>query len=146
MSFYYVRHIEIRFARPSDLDQLARLRHSLWPESPVEEHARELELILARRMPDTFPLSVLVAAADGIIVGFLEVRLRSHADSCNESWPVGYVEGWFVAEPYRRQTIGAQLLAAAEDWARKQGCSEMASDAEIENLVSQRVHEALGFE
>jgi aminoglycoside 6'-N-acetyltransferase I len=38
-----------------------------------------------------------------------------------------------------------ELLRAAEDWARIQGCLEMASDAAINNLASQRAHEALGF-
>ena len=37
-------------------------------------------------------------------------------------------------------------LRAAEDWARSQGCKEMASDTQIENHLSQRVHEALGFQ
>ena len=141
-----MRDIQIRLAQPSDCVELSRLREALWPESSAEKHARELDLILARRMPDTFPLTVLIATTpDAAIVGFLEVRLRSHADSCDESWPVGYVEGWFVAEQFRRRGIGAALLRAAEDWARRQGCREMASDAEIENVGSQRAHQALGF-
>lgn len=37
-------------------------------------------------------------------------------------------------------------LAAAEDWARSQGCVEMASDTWVDNEVSQRVHEALACE
>jgi aminoglycoside 6'-N-acetyltransferase I len=36
-------------------------------------------------------------------------------------------------------------LRAAEDWARAQGCREMASDTDIENKLSQRMHEASGF-
>jgi aminoglycoside 6'-N-acetyltransferase I len=72
--------------------------------------------------------------------------LRSHADGCNPSRPVGYVEGWFVAENHRHNGIGRKLLTAAEDWARSQGCVEIASDTWIDNEVSQRVHEALGYE
>ena len=37
-------------------------------------------------------------------------------------------------------------MRAAEEWARAQGCVEMASDALIENERSRRAHEALGFE
>jgi aminoglycoside 6'-N-acetyltransferase I len=93
------------------------------------------------------PLVVLVAEAkDGGLAGFLEVGLRSYADGCEASHPVGYVEGWYVVENWRRQGIGAELLRAAEDWARNQGCIEMASDTAIDNAVSQRAHEALGFE
>jgi aminoglycoside 6'-N-acetyltransferase I len=142
-----MKDISVRFARPGDLGQLAGLRGALWPESSAEEHAEELSLILAGRPPGRMPLVVLIAEAkDGTLAGFLEAGLRSHADGCNEAHAVGYVEGWYVAKKFRRCGIGAELLRAAEDWARGQGCVEIASDAQIENEVSQRAHEALGFE
>jgi len=138
--------ILLRKAVSSDLEQLSCLRNALWPDSPSEEHKEELESILGGNAPGMLPLIELVAEGpDGKLVGFAEVGLRSCADSCDLKRPVGYLEGWFVVESYRRQGIGAELLAAAEEWARTQGCIEMASDAEIENLTSQHVHEALGF-
>jgi aminoglycoside 6'-N-acetyltransferase I len=85
-------------------------------------------------------------ASAGTLAGFLELGLRSHADGCDPSRPVGYIEGWYVSENYRHQGIGRELLAAAEDWARGQGCVEVASDTWIDNEVSQRVHKALGYE
>ena len=141
--------VQIRPAQPSDLPHLARLLASLWPESPVEEHANELRLLLGGKAESvlTTPLTILVAeGSDGRLVGFLEVDLRSHADGCNPAQPVGYVEGWYVVEDYRRCGLGRRLLAKAEDWARSHGCIEMASDALIDNAVSQNAHEALGFE
>jgi len=84
--------------------------------------------------------------SDGTLVGFLEVDLRSHADGCNPSQAVGYIEGWFVGEDYRHRGVGKKLLAKAEDWARSHRCLEMASDAIIDNELSQRAHEALGYE
>lgn len=132
---------------PSDCDQLLRLRLTLWPESSAEEHAQELRLILEGSPPVTLPLIILVAeASDQTVVGFLEADLRSHADGCNPAQPVGYVEGWYVAENYRHQGVGKKLLAMAEDWARSLGCVEMASDKWIEHEVSQRVHAAAGYE
>ena len=93
------------------------------------------------------PLAIFVAeASGGQLVGFLEADLRSHADDCDPRHPVGFVEGWFVSESHRRKGIGAQLLAAAEDWARSHGCVEMASDTWIDNALSRHVHEALKFE
>ena len=138
---------QVRFGRPADRDQLARLRAALWPESSKEEHAQELELILEGKFLGVMPVVILVAqAGDGTLAGFLEAGLRLYADGCEASHPVGYVEGWYVAENWRRQGIGTELLRAAEDWARSQGCIEMASDTAIDNHVSQRAHEALGFE
>lgn len=137
----------VRTAQVSDREQLVCLREALWPTSSAEEHAAELTLILEGKAPVTMPLIILVAEAeDGVVAGFLEIDLRSHADGCNPSRPVGYVEGWYVAEKYRQQGVGRKLLAVAEDWARGQGCVEIASDTWIDNEVSQRVHEALGYE
>jgi aminoglycoside 6'-N-acetyltransferase I len=142
-----VSDICVRLAQLSDRDQLARLREALWPKSSAEEHARELALILEGKALVTMPLIILVAeASDRILAGFVEVDLRSHADGCNPARPVGYIEGWYVAEDHRHRGMGRKLLAAAEDWARRQGCVEMASDTWIDNEVSQRVHEALGYE
>ena len=126
---------------------LAALFHALWPEGPVEEHCRELEAILSGNPPGTLPLVVFVAeASDKSLLGFLEVGLRSHADSCDPARPVGYVEGWYVADAHRNRGIGKQLLAAAEVWARGQGCTEMASDTQLGNELSLLVHQSLGYE
>ena len=95
----------------------------------------------------TLPSVVLVAhEPHGRIVGFIEVGLRSHADGCDPSFPVGYVEGWYVVPGCRGRKVGARLMAEAEEWARNRGCQEMASDTWLDNLDSQRAHEALGFE
>jgi aminoglycoside 6'-N-acetyltransferase I len=137
----------VRLAHRSDCDQLVRMRQALWPNSSAEEHARELTAILEGKAPVTLPLILLVAETrDGRLAGFLEVDLRSHADGCDPVRPVGYVEGWYVEESHRKRGIGKKLLTAAENWARSQGCLEMASDTWIDNQVSQRVHETLGYE
>ena len=144
-----VDNVQIRPARATDVDQLARLCEALWPQSSAEEHAQELRVKLGDEAAThlTMPLTIFVTVGlDGLLVGFLEVGLRSHADGCNPIQPVGYIEGWYVAEDYRHRGVGRDLLAKAEDWARRHGCVEMASDAIIDNELSQRVHEALGYE
>lgn len=147
MAFHSVSNICVRLAQLSDHDQLLRMREALWPKTPAEEHVRELTDILEGKPVTTPPLIILVAEAnDRGLAGFLEVDLRSHADGCNASRPVGYVEGWYVEESHRHRGIGRRLLAAAEDWALSQGCIEIASDTWVDNDVSQRVHEALGYE
>ena len=100
----------VRVAQPSDHDPLVRMREALWPTASAEEHAREVTAILDGKAPVTLPLIILVAeASDGSLVGFLEVDLRSHADGCNPVRPVGYVEGWYVAESHRHRGIGRKL-------------------------------------
>lgn len=121
--------------------------HELWPDATVEEHAGKIGALLEGKPPGHLPNVILVAEQPGGgCVGFVDVSLRSHADGCDPSRPVGYVEGWYVAPDYRRQGVGAQLVAAAEDWARTQQCVEIASDTWIDNASSQAAHEAIGFE
>ena len=136
----------IRPARACDCSEISQMRAALWPESSAEEHARELQPILEGTASFPFPLVNFVAEASGQLIGFLEVDLRSHADGCNPSHAVGYIEGWYVDPEWRSHGIGRKLLAAAEDWARSQGCREMASDTWIDNELSQRVHQAAGYE
>jgi len=141
-----VSDIRIRPARPSDRDQLSRLCEALWPDVSADEHSRELAPILEGKAPGTMPLIIFVAeASEQMLIGFVEVDLRSHADGCNPVRPVGFIEGWYVAQGHRHSGIGRKLLAAAEDWARSHGCFEMASDTWVDNELSQRVHEALGY-
>ncbi len=143
----HVPDICIRLAQLADCGQLARLREALWPESSSEEHAKELAPILSGNACLTMPMIILVAeTTDQALVGFLEAGLRSHAEGCDASRSVGYIEGWYVAESHRRRGIGSELLVAAENWARGHGCTEMASDTWIDNEQSQRVHELLGYE
>jgi aminoglycoside 6'-N-acetyltransferase I len=139
--------ILVRLGVPSDAEQVSRLCCALWPDASPEEHREEIMPILAGRPSGILPAVLFVAETTaGNLAGFLEVSLRSHADGCDVRHPVGFVEGWFVIEAERRRGIGARLLAAAETWARSQGCREMASDTWIDSSLSQQIHEALKFE
>jgi aminoglycoside 6'-N-acetyltransferase I len=134
-------------AVPGDLKSLGKMRNALWPDSSVEHHEEELVPILAGKSPGIMPLVYFVAQnTSEEAVGFVEVGLRSTADGCDWAHAVGYIEGWYVAEPYRRRGIGVQLIAAAENWAREQGCTEMASDTQIDNTQSLKAHLRLGYE
>lgn len=137
----------VRLARVEDRDRIAAMRTELWPDGSLSEHVTEAGALIATGRSGTLPAVILVAEAeDGALAGFLEVGLRSHADGCDPSRPVGFVEGWFVCAEHRDRGLGRELMRAAEQWAREQNCGEMASDALIENRASQSAHEAMGFE
>ena len=139
--------VPIRQAEISDQQALATMRELLWPDSPLEEHRKEVEAILRSGQYGTLPMAILISHQnEGTPTGFIEVGLRSHADGCDTAHPVGFLEGWFVHEAFRRQGIGAALVRAAEDWARRQGCREIASDTWIDDQMSIDAHQALGFE
>jgi aminoglycoside 6'-N-acetyltransferase I len=58
---------------------------------------------------------------------------------------VGYIEAWFVYGDYRRTGVAAELVKAAENWAREKGCTEMGSDTWLDNEVSIKAHHKLGY-
>lgn len=131
----------IRPLEERDLAEWLRLRTSLWDQTAEDDHRTEMVDIIEH------PDSQFVAVADtgnGRLAGFLEASIRNQVEDCDTE-NVGYLEGWFVDLDHRRRGIGAALVAAAEDWARDHGCTEMASDAEIGNTVSQQAHAQLGY-
>lgn len=131
----------IRPLDESDLGEWLRLRLLLWDETSEDNHKAEMVDIIEHAD------SQLVVVADigsGRLVGFLEASIRSHVEDC-ETENVGYLEGWYVEEAYRQMGIGSGLVKYAEGWARQKGSTEMASDAEIDNLISQHAHTKLGY-
>ena len=78
-------------------------------------------------------------------IAFAQCQLRRDYVEGTETSPVGYLEGIYVREDFRRRGVARELLAACEQWARKQGCREFASDCELTNRESERFHRALGF-
>ncbi|MEP7219542.1 MAG: aminoglycoside 6'-N-acetyltransferase [Bacteroidota bacterium] len=133
--------INIRPYHPDDANEWLRLRCALWPEPAIETHRDEMNAWLA--LPDSIVL-VAARADGGGLAGFAEVGTRSVADGCETS-PVAYLEGWYVDADVRRRGVGGALIRTAENWARKKGFREFASDAELENILSQEAHLALGF-
>jgi GNAT superfamily N-acetyltransferase len=126
------------------------MRSLLWPDGAVGEHANEINAFIGTstfRWSEPFlGLAVFVAVRPGGgLCGFVEASIRPYAEGC-VTWPVGYVEGWFVDADVRRHGIGKRMVTAAEHWATGLGCREMASDAHPENKVSLIAHKALGFE
>ena len=139
--------IKIRQANLFDQHDLATMCALLWPDSPAEDHLAELSPILSTGRYGTLPTAIFVSQNDdGPLTGFLHASLRSHADGCDVAHLVGFVEGWFVHEPFRKRGIGSALMRAAEEWARTQGCHEIASDTWINDQISIDAHQALGFE
>jgi aminoglycoside 6'-N-acetyltransferase I len=140
------RATRVRMGVSADTDAVSQHFFALWPDRPIAEHREETFAILSGKPVSTLPLVVFVAEVGRKVVGFVEVGLRSHADGCDASRPVGFIEGWYVEPEHRRRGVGRALIRAAEDWARSHGCREMASDTWFDNKPSQQAHEALGFE
>ena len=125
----------------ADTAAAAALACELWAEHSVEEMRKEFASLLERE-----DAAVFLYREQGEAVGFAQCQLRHDYVEGTETSPVGYLEGIYVRENARRQGIARKLLSACENWAKAQGCTEFASDCELDNTDSQRFHHAVGFE
>ena len=131
----------IRKAEMKDLTIIAELACQLWPDNTADEMCSEMGEILAK--PDA---AFFLAYAEKVPIGFAQCQLRHDYVEGTDSSPVGYLEGIYVAEAYRKQGIAKALLTACESWAKTKGCSEFASDCELDNTQSLQFHLNVGFE
>lgn len=132
--------MEIRKAIPADSMTLAILASRMWEHDPAE-----LEPEFAA-LTDSAEAACFLACDVDQAVGFAQCQLRhDYVEGCDTS-PVGFLEGIYVEDTYRRGGVARTLLAACEDWARSVGCSEFASDCELDNHDSLAWHLKAGFE
>ena len=131
----------IRKAEMKDLTMIAELACQLWPDNTVDEMCSEMGEILAK-----LDAAFFLAYAEKVPIGFAQCQLRHDYVEGTDSSPVGYLEGIYVAEAYRKQGFAKALLAACESWAKTKGCSEFASDCELTNTQSLQFHLRVGFE
>lgn len=133
---------QVRRLKETDFADWFRLRKLLWDESTDDEHRREMHEIIEY---EETQLVLIAETSDNKLIGFLEASIRPFVEDCTTD-QVGYLEGWYVEPQFRRSGVGAVLVKTAEDWARKKGCREMASDSEIGNDISLKAHLKLGYE
>lgn len=118
------------------------LRQALWSDCSRVDHMIEMHSFIER--PDRFAQFV-ADGENGRPIGLAEASLRSDYVNGTNSSPVAFLEGLYVLPELRRQGVASRLVAAVAEWAVAVGCSELASDAVLENELSQTVHKVLGF-
>jgi len=124
------KDLKIRLAKVGDAARLAELSGQLgYPATPAETRKRMRGI----RPVAQHALFVAETKADGVI-GWLHVSRQPLLESDLRA----EVNGLVVAEGHRSLGAGAQLLAAAEDWARKHGCKGMSVRS---NVIRERAHQ-----
>jgi aminoglycoside 6'-N-acetyltransferase I len=132
--------MKIREITGKDKSEWISLRAQLWPRHDPDQLRDEVEKMLQDSNG-----AMLVAEHEGKIVGFIECSIRDKAPGC-ETTRIGYIEGWYVVPQFRRQEVGGSLVESGESWARRMGCTEMASDTSSNHTLSPAVHGALGYQ
>lgn len=132
---------EIRPVQREEFDDWLRLRDAVYTGIDHSFHQREIELYFA----DPSKQCLLAFTPDDNACGLIELSLRNVVDGCLSS-PVGYVEGVYVDPKFRGKGLSRRLVQHAEQWCREQGCTEMATDAELSNTEAQQFHRHMGFQ
>lgn len=57
----------------------------------------------------------------------------------------GYVQGWFVSEPYRNKHVGKQLFDTIINEFRKRSCTHVGLDTFVDNKQAIAIYHSLGF-
>ena len=120
--------------------EVARMAAGLWPGHPEGELAEEFEE--AFRNPES---AVFIALREGKNAGFAYMTLRRDFVEGTHASPVAYLEGIYVDPAYRGKGVAASLLTACEARGRTLGCTELASDCELDNADSIAFHASAGF-
>ncbi len=132
----------IEIKNDEHITELAKMFTELWPECNYAEEVGNCEKI-ANSDRDVAFLSV---NNQGAFTGFVYMSLRTDYVEGTTTTPVGYIEGIYVKEEFRRQGTARNLIKRAELWCRERGCRELASDTETHNESSQSFHRKMGFE
>ena len=117
------------------------LRAALWPEASQAEQLTGMADAIARGHYVRIAVTV-----DGLALGLVEAAKRVDYVSGTSSAPVAFIEGLYVVPEARCRGVARALVDAVAKWASDEGCTELASDALLDNRAAHAVHLALGFE
>ena len=131
----------IKIATKKEANVLATLAIKMWKEHEIDVLMQEFCELLNNK-----DVACFIKYIDDLPIAFAECQLRHDYVEGTSSSPVGYLEGIFVLEGYRKKGYAKELLTECEKWAKGKGCIEFASDCEIDNTDSLEFHIAMGFE
>jgi len=135
-----VIHVDVR---PLEADDLAQVQRALPPEHP-EAHVRRLADQRSGRV------TYLIAWHDERALGHLLIRWGG-ATNPDLVWRLGrradhpYVEALYVHPAYRSQTIGTQLLPAAERLVHARGFQRIGLAVAVENVRAWALYDRRGY-
>ena len=131
----------IKRAGMNEVRELADLAIQMWTDYDLMDLEAEFRMLVMNDEAACF-----IKYAEDKPIAFAQCQLRHDYVEGTESSPVGYLEGINVQEKYRKNGYAAELLSECEKWAKEKGCTEFASDCELDNSDSFRFHMSLGFE
>ncbi|XWN37917.1 MAG: GNAT family N-acetyltransferase [Balneola sp.] len=123
-----------------NVEHLAHLFVELWPHCTFETELEYCKQVIEKNDQTAFLVN-----EKGEYIAFAYLSLRNDFVEGATSYPIAYLEGIYVKESYRKTGIASKLIQRAEQWAKENGSSQLASDVEIKNEQSIQFHKKSGF-
>ena len=130
----------VKKAKKDDITVIAELAVQMWDVDTIQELIDDISDNMAKEDAQYF-----IKYVDSEPVGFAECQLRYDYVEGTDSSPVGYLEGIFVKEEFRHRGFAKEILTECEKWTKEKGCTEFASDCELDNEDSLHFHMSMGF-
>lgn len=133
-------NFSIELLSNENIDLLTTMTLELWSDCIYQDELEAWELV--KKSPDDY---CALAKINAEYAGFIHVTIRNDyvegSDSCNTP----YLEAVYVRSNYRKINVASQLLSSAVKWIKQKGFTQLASDTELDNNISQEFHTKMGF-
>lgn len=133
--------MEIQQLSTDNLTELINLVLELWDDCLFDEEYETYERILNSDNEICYLIKV-----QETYIAFIHLTIRTDYVEGATEFPVAYMEALYVKPDYQKLGIGKKLVHAGENWSRKKGCRQLASDTELTNSIAIDFHKNIGFE
>lgn len=130
--------ITIRTAESPDVAQLAELLKELFAVEADFVFDRDTQVRGLKQLLDSGKDCIFVAESDKRVVGMCSLQTLI---STAEGGPVDLLEDLIVTAEFRHRGVGEKLLAAAADWAGRQGLKRLQLLADKNNGPALKFYE-----
>jgi ribosomal protein S18 acetylase RimI-like enzyme len=134
----------VRPAQPEDIDVLLPMIEQYWRFEAIEGFdVGRMRSILARLLEDGSLGRVWIANVYGEPAGYL---LAVYVFSLEHQGRIAEIDEFFIVPQHRNLGIGANLLTAAEEQFRAEGCTNVSLQIGRANEAARRFYRGHGFE
>lgn len=136
----------IRLVQQNNINEWLRLRKLLYTDCSEKQLLNEIHRIINNQYPNVNDWVVYVYERNNKnLGGIIEATIHPNKEWCDTS-PIGFIETLYVDIDLRKRGIATELVKAAEKWALKYGCREMAVDTDHYREKNILIYKALGYE
>ena len=119
---------------------LSELVLGLWPDCDIKEEIEYWNEVLSSS--DHY---FALAKDEDKYIGFIDISIRTDHVEGSDFDKTPYLEAIYVKAESRRKKVASLLLESGERWLAEKGFTQLASDTEITNHLSQEFHQKSGF-